>query len=118
MNTDTKKESEPRASGFSGTVTNTSLHDIIQLICIGRNTCRMHVRSGANTGLICFRDGEIVHAENQDVRGEEAFYTIVSWEMGIFECDEEPVLTETIQESWDFLLMESMRRIDSVRASQ
>ena len=101
-------------AGFSGTVTNASLYDIIQLICIGRNSCRMRVRSREKEGLIYFRDGEIVHAECENLRGEEAFYAVVSWELGLFECDVVPAETETIQESWDFLLMESMRRLDSV----
>lgn len=103
-----------KMSGFNGTVTNTSLHDIIQLICIGRNSCRMLVRSQENKGWIYFRDGEIVHAECKDLKGEEAFYAIVSWELGMFECDVASADSETIQESWDFLLMESMRRLDSL----
>lgn len=101
-----------KSRGFTGTLTNTSLHDIIQLICIGRGACRMHVRSGQHRGLIGFRDGEIVHAENGVSYGEEAFFSILSWELGVFECDEEPVEKETISESWDFLLMESLRRLD------
>ncbi len=101
-------------SGFSGTVTNASLHDIIQLICIGRNSCRMSVKSREKRGVIFFRDGEIVHAECDALRGEEAFFTIVSWELGLFECDVVSAEAETIQKSWDFLLMESMRRLDSL----
>lgn len=109
------KEIDQTISGFSGTVTNTSLHDIIQLICIGRTTCQMRVQSGKKKGLIYFRDGEIVHAEYNDLQGEEAFYIIVSWELGSFECNKTPVNKETIQESWDFLLMESMRRLEGFR---
>lgn len=109
---------ELRRQGFSGTVTNTSLHDIIQLICIGRNSCRMMVKSRDRKGLIYFRDGEIVHAEAEGGTGEEAFYDIVSWELGIFECDSQPPEEETIRESWDFLLMESMRRLDSMDGSE
>ncbi len=104
-----------KAQSFSGTITNTSLYDIVQLICIGRNTCRMHVRSGARKGTVCFREGEIVHAEISDMSGEEAFYTILSWDLGVFFCDNKPSKSETIHESWDFLLMESMRRLDSRR---
>ena len=104
-----------KSAGFRGTITNTSLPDIIQLICIGRNSCRMHVRSGTNNGLIYFRKGEIIHAQTDRTEGEEAFYTILSWELGVFECDNEPAKTETIQESWDFLLMESVRRLDAER---
>jgi hypothetical protein len=112
--TNAKQES----NGYSGIITNTSLHDIIQLICIGRSTCRMMVRSGSHKGLICFRDGEIVHARWNALQGEEAFYAILSWELGMFECDQIPPETETIHESWDFLLMESMRRLDNLGMSQ
>ncbi len=110
--------SGPKPSGFKGTITNTSLHDIIQLICIGRSTCRMRVRSGTSRGWIFFRDGEIVHAETGEIQGEEAFYRILSWELGVFECDEQAPDKESIHESWDFLLMESMRRLDSLGRSQ
>jgi hypothetical protein len=112
------KLNELKRPGFSGTVTNTSLHDIIQLICIGRNSCRMEVRSRDRKGLIYFRDGEIVHAEKEGGTGEEAFYEIVSWELGKFECDAESTKEETIRESWDFLLMESMRRLDSMDGTE
>ena len=97
---------------FSGTITNTSLPDVIQLICIGGNSCRMWVRSGKKQGWIYFRDGEIVHSHTDNLSGEEAFYAILSWELGVFLCDVAAAEKETIQESWDFLLMESMRRLE------
>jgi hypothetical protein len=99
---------------FSGTIANTSLPDVIQLLCIGRNTCRMAVRSGKNQGVIYFREGEIVHSQTGKLRGEEAFYAILSWELGVFHCEVVPAEKETIQESWDFLLMESMRRLEEL----
>ncbi len=100
------------SNGFQGIITNTSLHDIVQLICIGRTTCRMCIKSMTGEGFICFRDGEVVHAELDDFSGEEAFYRMLSWDTGTFVCDEQTWVTETIKESWDFLLMESLRRID------
>jgi len=107
---------ENKTQGFSGTITNTSLYDMIQLLCIGRNSCRMHVRSGPKQGLICFREGEIIHAQDSDIEGEEAFYDILAWDLGTFECDDVVWHKETIHESWDFLLMESMRRLDTLRS--
>lgn len=77
----------------------------------------MHVRSSEKKGMICFREGEIVHAQTEEITGEEAFYLILCWELGVFSCDEKPPKAETIQESWDFLLMESMRRLDSLRSA-
>jgi two-component system, chemotaxis family, protein-glutamate methylesterase/glutaminase len=103
---------ESNPARFSGTVTNTSLPDMIQLLCIGRNSCRMNVRSRSEKGSICFWDGEIVHAETGGIEGEEAFYQILSWETGTFECNHAFPERETIHESWDFLLMESVRRLD------
>jgi len=105
-----KTGKHPKSSAFSGTVTNISLPDLVQLLCIGRNTCRMLVRSGTLAGSIYFRDGEIVHAESGTSEGEEAFYEILSWEIGVFEGDSSAPEKETIRESWDFLLMESVRR--------
>jgi len=77
----------------------------------------MRVDSGANSGLIYFKDGEIVHARFDGLEGEEAFYKILSWDLGVFTCEEKPVEKETIEESWDFLLMESLRRLDQFRGS-
>ena len=76
----------------------------------------MHVRSGSKNGLICFREGEIIHAQDSNIEGEEAFYDILAWDLGTFECDDVAWHKETIHESWDFLLMESMRRLDTVRS--
>jgi two-component system, chemotaxis family, protein-glutamate methylesterase/glutaminase len=110
-------ENRTRVPGFSGTITNTSLPDVIQLICISRNSCRMTVKSGSKKGIVVVRDGEIIHAEATDVTGEDAFYEIVSWELGVFECDNVRVESETIHESWDFLLIESMRRLETLAIS-
>ncbi len=77
----------------------------------------MHVRSGGKKGMICFRDGEIVHAQTMEISGEEAFYVILSWDLGVFSCDDNMPKCQTIQESWDFLLMESMRRLDGLRSA-
>jgi hypothetical protein len=104
-----------RIGGFDGTITNTSLHDVIQLICMGRITCRMSVKSGAHSGSVYFKGGEIVHAETDTLQGEEALYRILSWELGMLDSDGTPAERETIEESWDFLLMESLRRLEAMR---
>lgn len=109
-----QSEKRPKPPGFRGNVTNTSLPDVIQLICIGRNSCRIKVRSGVRKGVISIQEGEIVHAETDQLDGEEAFYEIVGWELGMFDCDSQTPEKQTIQESWDFLLMEAMRRLESV----
>lgn len=109
-------ENQSSGKGYSGVITNAGLHDMIQLICIGRNTCRMQVTSGTRKGTIYFKEGDIVNAEERNIKGEQALFNILSWELGTFECDETRSQEETIRESWDFLLMESVRRIDSLKS--
>ena len=75
----------------------------------------MQIRAGNRNGIIYFRDGEIIHAETGDLGGEEAFYEILSWEIGIFESDLVEAEKDTIHENWDFLLMESVRRREKSR---
>jgi hypothetical protein len=106
-------DAQEKPACFTGMVTNTSLPDIIQLLCIGRNSCRMHVCSGFRKGFIDFRDGEVIHAETKNARSERAFYEVFSWELGTFECEQVPLEKETINESWEFLLMESVRRLEA-----
>lgn len=100
---------------FIGTLTNTSLHDVIQLLCVARGTCRMRVKSWSGAGFIAFRDGEIIHAECDVLEGEEAFYALLTLEQGVFSCEEPADDGITIQESWDYLLVESLRRFDALR---
>ncbi len=101
-----------KQNGFTGRVSNTSLHDVIQLVCVSGCTCCMDVRSGTQRGVISFKHGEIVHAVNDRLEGEEALYKILSWRLGVFQCRELSHDRETICRSWDFLLVESLRRID------
>jgi len=76
----------------------------------------MLVRSGNDQGWIYFKNGEIVHAETNGLQGEDALYRVLSWELGVFECDQVSAASQTIRENWDYLLMESLRRRDSLDA--
>jgi hypothetical protein len=105
----------PPGPGFMGTLTDASLHDVIQLMCVARCTCRLYVKSWDGEGVILFRDGEIIHAESGDLEGEEAFYAMLTWEQGVFACEELQDSRATIKESWDYLLVESLRRFDALR---
>jgi len=104
--------------GFSGTLSEVALPQIIQVLEGGRKTGRLLITCVGATGSIFFKDGRIVAAsyESENVGSlvdHEAFYTMIPLEDGVFELinediDFDPRMLETTQA----LLMEAARRVD------
>jgi predicted regulator of Ras-like GTPase activity (Roadblock/LC7/MglB family) len=104
-------------SGFQGSVAGLSLTDVIQLKGHNRYTGCITVIYGSSEGVIYFADGEIIHAVQGSLAGEEAIYEIIKWPGGSFNIH--PEMTSnvcTIHYRTDFLLMEALRRLDEERA--
>jgi predicted regulator of Ras-like GTPase activity (Roadblock/LC7/MglB family) len=104
-------------SGFKGSVAGLSLTDVIQLKGHNKYTGCITVVYGDSDGVIYFADGEIIHAVQDSLAGEEAIYQIIKWPGGSF--DIHPDLTSnvcTIHYRTDFLLMEALRRLDEENA--
>jgi len=110
-------ESEPL--GFVGAISGLSLADIIQVK--GDNFysgCLVVEQSGKN-GIIYFREGEIVHAEQENLDGEEAFYKIMGWVGGTFRSEPKISTTRrTIDQGVKSLILEAFCRIDEAKRSQ
>src|SRR5438477_9539411 len=70
--------------GFRG-VHSKSLVDIIQLECISQSSSLLRITNGPLTGKIWINTGELVDAETDGARGEEAFQKILAWKAGSFE---------------------------------
>src|SRR5687768_18299697 len=101
---------------FQGSLAELHLPDIIQLISVSGKTGVFHLTDGSLKGEIYLNDGKIVHAELDDVAGEEAVYALAIWSQGDFRFDP-GVATEhrTISKSNTNLLMEAARRLDEWR---
>lgn len=99
--------------GLEGNLKMMSLSSIIQINCEERNQAQLILNHLGNSGTIFFNNGEMVHAKTGDLIGDEAIYTLLSWEEGTFKLkmDSVPELV-TIDKNWSGLLMEGMRRID------
>jgi DNA-binding response OmpR family regulator len=105
--------------GFEGKLFDLQLTDIVQMNCLGRVTTSMVITKDDHKGAIYFNDGEIVHAECDDVVGEEAFYTILRWQEGKFVSNIGVVPPrETISSTWEHLLVEGMKRKDEGGAAR
>lgn len=107
------------AQGFEGSVAGLGLADVVELSANNRFSGCVSVRHDHSTGLIFFREGEVIHAEHEGARGEEAFYAIMQWPGGKFSVEPNVATTSrTIERSWKFLLMEAHRVMDEQRSGR
>lgn len=101
---------------LQGSLKHLQLADVIQLISVSGKTGMFHLKKEEHVGQIYLKDGNMVHAELGEIKGEEAVYELAIWNDGEFhfEPDVEPA-TRTISKSNTNLLMEAARRLDEWR---
>ncbi len=97
---------------FNGYLEGITLVDIVQLACLERYESRLEVWGENFRGTIFFSGGEMVHAETGSLVGQEAFFEILCCQAGIFKFTPEKTERQTIDVSWNFLLMEAARQVD------
>jgi hypothetical protein len=101
---------------FQGSLAELHLPDIVQLMSVSGKTGVFHLTDGPLKGEIYLRDGQIVHAQLEDLQGEDAVYALAIWNKGDFRFDA-GTATElrTVTKSNTNLLMEAARRLDEWR---
>jgi response regulator RpfG family c-di-GMP phosphodiesterase len=113
--------------GVSGSLTEMSLPDMVQILWHGRKTCALRISAGPASGEIDFADGMVVDArwdaprdggkDGAALRGEDAFYRMLTLHEGEFRVDPSyKPSTRSIQASPEALLLEGMRRLDEASA--
>jgi hypothetical protein len=101
---------------FQGSLAELHLPDIIQLVSVSGKTGVFHLTDAAHRGDIWLHEGRIVHAETDDLSGEEAVYALAIWRAGEFRFEAAAASPrQTIQKSNTNLLMEAARRLDEWR---
>lgn len=102
--------------GFVGAVSGMSLADIIQVKGNNRYSGCLAIEHLGKKGMIFLREGEVVHAEQGLLSGEDAFYAIMGWAGGTFRSEPKVATTSrTINQALSFLLLEAFRRMDESR---
>lgn len=104
--------------GFQGVLSDLELTDIIQMLCLARRTALLHLKHRDHRGRIIFQSGDVVHAEFDDLLGEDAVYRMLALRQGdiFMQSDFEPH-QRTIETSWQDLLFEGVKRADEERAA-
>lgn len=104
--------------GFQGVLSDLELTDIIQMLCLARRTALLHLKHRDHRGRIVFDSGEVVHAEFDDMAGEDAVYRMLALRQGdIFMQSDFQNDEKTIEIGWQDLLFEGLKRADEERAA-
>lgn len=115
----TRPEQIQEQGGFVGAVQGLSLADIIQIKNNNRYSGCLAIEHLNENGMIFFREGEVVHAEQGTHVGEEAFYIIMNWTDGAFRSEPNVLTTsKTINKPLGFLVLEAFRRMDELKNSE
>lgn len=104
-----------QTEGFHGVMRQVSLPDVLQLSCLSKQSIVLRIRAAETEGFIYVKDGNIIHAKCGQERGENAFNLLMTLAGGEFEL--QPFATpdeETINQSWEFLVMEAARKRDEL----
>jgi response regulator of citrate/malate metabolism len=110
-------ETESKLS-FQGSLRQLRLVDLIQVKCLGHDSCKLHI-TGENgmRGVVVIDRGAILHAETDVLSGTAAFNEILSWKGGIFHEEEFRGGVEVnIEGRWEMVLMEAVRLSDECHA--
>ncbi|MEY2410094.1 MAG: two-component system, chemotaxis family, protein-glutamate methylesterase/glutaminase [Verrucomicrobiota bacterium] len=105
--------------GFRGVLRQVGLQDVLQMECLARHSVVLHIRAESVDGKVFVKDGQIIHAQCADRKGEEAFNQLLSLTGGEFDLlkfSQPP--EQTISGSWEFLLMEAARQRDEGSESE
>jgi hypothetical protein len=99
--------------GFRGLLDNLELADILQLICLRRESRQVRITSSTHSGIIFIKEGQVIHARTATQQGERAFYDLFAWKGGDFKLQPlEGDPKRTIQRSWESLLLEAGQMMD------
>jgi len=99
--------------GFSGALRQVGLQDVIQMECIGHHSSILEIRNRELRGQIYLEAGAVTHAAVGTLVGQQAFFRLLSLSGGEFKLKPFKAPPQrTIQDRWEFLLMESARVCD------
>ncbi len=114
----TERISTPEG-GFHAQLKGANLTDLVQMECLALSHRVFRVSSLTDTGYIYFSGGQIVHAELEELSGEEAALEILAWEVGTFEaCDRGWPAQESIGCGWQSLVMRAVHERDERLAAR
>ncbi|HLO68180.1 MAG TPA: DUF4388 domain-containing protein [Holophaga sp.] len=103
-------------STLRGSLQSISLMDVVQLLNANRKTGKLLVTQAGASGVLYVLNGDVVHAESPEAKGESAAFEVLEWDKGEFEfVSTKFKAPTTIRRTVPDLLMEAARTSDSRR---
>lgn len=108
-----------KREGFTGTLRQVGLADVVQIQCLGRHSCVLEVTSPMTSGEIYIQQGAIIHALAGKLTGEDALHRLLSLTGGDFFMRQFVMpLERSVRGAWEMLLMEAARARDENRINR
>jgi DNA-binding response OmpR family regulator len=99
------------SGGFWASVHGLSLVDTLQMFHFSRRTLSVHFLGGVRAALH-MSEGQLVHAEHDDLRGEAALATILRMPAGSLQTFALEPVTQTIFRDFQGVLLDQLRQLD------
>jgi len=99
--------------GFSGSLTEMNLVDLVQTLELGKKSAIIKLKHDATIGMVYVMNGEVIDATLDKLPPQQALMRMVTWNIGNFYVEMSPVNRErTIKLSNNEFITEAMRRIN------
>ncbi len=112
--------------GMQGNLDMMNLPTLVQFAVQDGGMLHLRMEQPGTVGSLYFEDNQLQYAElthtspsgtNNTYGGEEVVYELLSWREAQFLVEKNiPPPSHNIEQSWDFLLMEGLRRVDEQAA--
>ena len=109
------QRAEELASGMVGQLADISLVELCQMINSNQKTGYLKLEYDTTRALILFDEGEVIHAEINELKGKQAFYEILGMHNGRFKFVHGLTASQknmNVIGGFMGMLMEGMRRLD------
>ena len=99
-------------AALTGSVAELGLLDVFQSLDNSKKSAVVHCAAAARIARVWVREGQVIDAELGPLRGDAAFWRLMTWETGGFRVEFEPVDREPrIDVGTQALLREAMQRV-------
>jgi len=103
---------QPDNTQTGGHIGGVSLASFLQMLEQERKSCTLNVNAGDIKGSIFFKDGHLIDSECEDLIGQEALYTLLSFETPTFMVTDAKKRLQRITQPLAHLLLQAATRID------
>ncbi len=102
--------------GLTGKLSTISLEELIQTLYTANKTGVLTIDNNEDKGKIFIKNGLVIHAMTKSLKGEQAFFRVMTWHDASFRFIPGEVNVErTVTMNVHGLLLEAMKRIDDMR---